>query len=371
MTQIPKRRSKRLPQRRPQQPPQQPPQEAPPQAPRRRILVALLALLIGGSGIWFAYQTGNDAAPGVKSAPVGAPKETRPPVSDKLDKPDIPSTPKPAETKIESYGEKIGPFVLNNRELTFFLKYKRPSHDGVESEKTVEGFEVRDEDRRLYHQETFGTPGLDGERGSFETNIGMKVFKLEGESGEGLIVYYDIQPNDPPAGAAFQVFGLKDDKLEPLSPVISVYGSIDPLPSGGSENALRLLPGDMIQVHQSVDHLNLRIPFVVDFQKSNVRLAQSSGLFDFAIPGQNPPKEGEVPFFSDFRPGAEKEAVVLKGTEEIKFMNAYAEVRVKDDPVWNRSLAVSNLWLKVAIGEKEGWVTGKESYARLGLQGRG
>lgn len=362
MATVRKRRERRV--------PEALPDEAPRRPPRGRIVVALLALILG-SGIWIARNIKeNDSTPDFRSAPAESPKETPPPVSEKVGKPDTPPPPKTAEMKMEREEEKIGPFIVHDRELTVLLSYKKSSRDGVENDRTVEGFEVRDERNRLYHQESFGTPGLRGESGSFEAKIGVKVFKIEGKNGEGLIFYYDIRANDLPA-AAFQVFGLQDEQLAPLSAVIGVDGAIDPAPNGGSENTLRLLPGDLIQVHQRTGPLLLRIPFAVDFQKSNLRLVQSSGLFDFEPPGQSPPEPGKLQFFSGVEPGAKEETVDLKGTEEIKLTGAYAEVRVKDDPVWNRPLEVSNLWLMVAIGKKEGWVTGKENGARLGLQGRG
>jgi hypothetical protein len=51
--------------------------------------------------------------------------------------------------------------------------------------------------------------------------------------------------------------------------------------------------------------------------------------------------------------------------KKVEFLNAYADVKFKKDK-W-RDIDVSNLWLKVKINGREGWVNDLEDFFTLGL----
>jgi hypothetical protein len=219
-------------------------------------------------------------------------------------------------------------------------------------------YEIKNEVSKSYYKETLG-PGTDIEG----------VFKLEGKSGEGLIIYFDTEPNAPLAGKSFQIFGIEKGKVKPLSAPINVYGRMEQLPSGKSTNALKLFHPDLVKVEVWKDCFGVVIPLVVDLKKLTITPLRTEGIFDINI-GYTPDQPHRsigitVKLYADHNVNAKEERIAATDVKKVEFINAYADVQFKKDK-W-RDIDVSNLWLKVNINGKEGWVNDLEDFFTLGL----
>ena len=109
------------------------------------------------------------------------------------------------------YEKKVGPFEIGKNHVVVILDIIQ----GEDSSPLYNSFEIKDETGISYYKKELES--------SVESHINIEgIFKLKGKSGEGLIIFFDTEPNAPHAGKSFQIFGIKQRKVKPLSPPISV-----------------------------------------------------------------------------------------------------------------------------------------------------
>ncbi len=137
--------------------------------------------------------------------------------------------------------KKYGPFDLWGSRVVVVntIKYE-------DSNNTLDSFEIKNEAGLSYYKESHkngpeGGTTLEG------------VFKLECKSGDGLIIYFDTEPNAPQAGKSFQIYGMEKGVVKPIAPAITVYGKLQPLQKGQSQGAVRLFDDDLIKVEEWKD----------------------------------------------------------------------------------------------------------------------
>jgi len=95
-----------------------------------------------------------------------------------------------------------------------------------------DSLEIKDEAGVSYFRETYSNDD--------ESFYAVEsVFKLEGKSGEGIIIFNDEGPSPRPA-ARISDFGMRSGSLKALSPRIGVCGAIEKLPKGTPRGVLKL-----------------------------------------------------------------------------------------------------------------------------------
>lgn len=259
--------------------------------------------------------------------------------------------------KAKRVTKKVGPFEIGKKRIAVILDITEYEGQAY----LYHSFEIIDEAGISYYKEILG-PFPDSSTTTIEG-----IFKLEGKSGEGLIFYFDTGPNAPPAGKSFQIFGVEKGKVKPLSPPISVYGSIEKLPEGKSREVLRLFDGDLIKVTVWKGLIGVVIPLVVDFQKLTIAPLKRDGIIDiyFATPPDKPVK---LPwsFYKDHNVNAKTEKIDATKGMNVKVLNAYAKIQLKKVN-GGLDIDVSNLWLKVKINSQEGWINDLNDFNMLGL----
>lgn len=272
------------------------------------------------------------------------------------------------EAKVTTYVEKDGPFVINSKIFTIVMAHKKLSRDD-----TIESFEIVDENNRVHYKKHFGATIAEGHP-DFESTVQMKAYKVSGSSGEGLIIYYTLMPNAPPAGESFQFFGLKKGLLKPLTLALGIAGDIHKLPNGDSERTVRLLEGDLIEVQIWTNYFAVIIPISVDLKRLRIAPAKSSGTFDIYYPFPDLLKSPEelrgrkIRLYPSHDSNLKAEDVALEGVKEIGYSCAYADIELKTYEYGDK-IEVSNLWLKINLDGKEGWINGSDSFHELGFYG--
>lgn len=258
------------------------------------------------------------------------------------------------------YEKKAGPFEIGKNHVVVIL-------DITEQEgfpPLYNSFEIKEETGISYYKKELEPAA--------ESYVDIEgIFKLKGKSGEGLIIYFDTEPNAPQAGKSFQIFGIKQGKVKPLSPPISVYGELQPLPDAKSQDTKRLLDGDLIKVVQKTDFINVVVPLVVDLQKLTIAPIRAIGMFDINI-SETPNAPGtenqiDIKFYKEHNINSKVEIINYKSVGKVKFINAYANVQLINLGV-ALDIDISNLWLKVIINGRAGWVHDNDSFVTLGLR---
>lgn len=255
---------------------------------------------------------------------------------------------------------KKGSFRIGRKRIAVILNTTERAGHVLSSDS----FEIQDEAGVSYYKQELGLVPE-----SF-TNI-EGIFELQGKSGDGLIIYFTTSPTAPPAGTSFQIFGVEKETVKPLSPPISVYGSIEQLPKGKSSELLKLFDGDFIKVKVWKELIGVVIPLVVDFKKLTISPLKNKGIFDiyFATPDRPRTSFGDrIKFYDDHDADSKKDTIAPTEVKSVEFLDAYADVNlIKKNGSQMLDIDVSNLWLKVKINGKTGWVNDENDFFTLGL----
>ncbi len=255
---------------------------------------------------------------------------------------------------------RFGPFEIDHKRVIATYKYS--------DEEKGDKFEIKDETGISYYKETF--------HNNNESYYSVEnVFKLEGKSGEGIIVFYDLGPNAPPCGPEFQILGMKDGSLRELSPRIIVCGQFEKLPVGKSSGALKLLDDDLVKVEVWKTMFGIRIPFKVDFQKMTFAPLMTQGVFEINIhesvgPLKNAESES-ISLYADHIRNSKAESIVVTEIKKIDFISSYADVRLEQVSRSQLDIKIANIWLKVRVNDREGWVNDLNDFYMLGLMPSG
>ncbi len=263
--------------------------------------------------------------------------------------------PKDKTEKTKRVEKKVGPFEIGKKRFVVI-------EDVTEREGNIiacNSFEIKDEAGTSFYKKTLG-PYEDS------TTVIEGIFKLEGKSGEGLILYFDTAPSAPPSGKSFQIFGVVKGNLKPLSQPVNVYGQMESLPKGKSRDSIRLFKGDVIKIKLWKGLIGLVVPLDIDFQKLMISPLKKEGIFDiYFITAPDKPVKLPGSFYLDHNVNAKVENIDATKGMNVEFLNAYAEVQLKQNG--SVDIDVSNLWLKVKINGREGWINDLNDFNMLGL----
>jgi len=269
------------------------------------------------------------------------------------------------EASVETEDRLAGPFAVGDRSFQLVLAVAKL--DGAE---TVAGVQVKDPDGTVCFERKLPYE-ISG--GQFEETTSAEAEPLIGKSGSGLLLTYRLNPSGARRSRSWQVLGVVGGKLVPFSPPVTPEGELVGQVRGSPMNTAR---DEALQV----DVLNFRIwtgnffaivPLEVNWDQGYVRPAYHLvAKCRMLVEGQRKPPESEasVALFpeSDQKPGAPVQVVVRKDSA-VELL--WAEGRI----LWEESedrvnlSAFENIWLKVRIDGKEGYLHSPENFAAIGL----
>lgn len=290
--------------------------------------------------------------------------------------------PAPAAIKLEDLERDIGPLKIKNQSFTVVLHMKRVRGAGPidpDLQETVARMEIRDEAGKIQYEKSFP---YQVQGASFDQTLGISARLLEGNQDTGLLVSYGWLPSAPLEGGSDQVFGMFNGKLVPFSKPLSMEGGlIEPEPP---EKVVKTstepnLQSDVLNFRVWTGNFSVIVPVRVDWMMGQVRPAwrcmkmTSQGrrpLCQFRVEAHRVSQE-EVTFVRLW-PEAEEgmgiaQHVVVKKDSKVEFLAAETE-QVWQEEDEQISLGVSeDVWLKVRIDGKEGWIHTQEDLHAIGL----
>lgn len=244
----------------------------------------------------------------------------------------------------------FGPFKIGENRIFVVSSIKRENDALI-----VKSIEIKDETGASYYKHTYKYDSIG--------NIDIQAFKLEGRSGEGLLLIYDEGPSAPGSGRSFQIFGTDNGMLKPITEPISFTGSMEQLPQGESKEVLRLFDGDIIKVDVWKDMFGVYVPLKVDLTKLTITPLQTPGVFDIFLGyeprqlGTEPDTEAEtIKLYDDHNTNSKTVTISTTKIIKIEFLKAYADVHLVKSMGGGLDIGVSNIWLKVKVNGRAVWV---------------
>jgi hypothetical protein len=290
----------------------------------------------------------------------------------------------PAAAPLEDFERRIGPLKIKQQNFTVVLHLKRvrvPGARAVGSEETVTQMEICDDAGNIHYAKSFP---YEQEEDHFAETTEISAQMLEGSQGSGLLVTSDEEPSTPLGGRSYQVFGMFNGKLVPFSNPISMEGNlIQPEPPSEKVVKTSTEPGlqaEVLRFRVWSGNVFVIIPVRVDWMLAKVRPAwqcyrmTAHGVrpqCQFKVEADRRPPENELSFVRLHSEPEEgmgiAEHVVVKKDSRVEILEASGE-QVWEEGNEKIGLGVGeDLWLKVRIDGKEGWIHTQEDFSAIGL----
>jgi hypothetical protein len=316
-----------------------------------------------------------------------------------------PSVAPPAKSQTPASGapaneseKKLGPFSIADENYTVELRTRKVQGESTaEGGDTVVAMEIRDAAGAVQYRRTF--PYVKGTEDSFES-WSVSALPLTGTNGAGLLVSYDdyfepSAPEEEPTGW-FQIFGVQGGKLAPFGAPLEVQGGLlDEYIDGQTYKAARSLGSQVDEVDFKIwtGHCRIIFPIRVDWNEGKLTPAQdcatSAGKLSAGCKYKVVPEThlytSDITFVRmwanpDEKSGAPQN-VVVKRDSKVDLLTALVTTKwVEGNPGGPAntkgpmddagSVGVdtgADLWLKVRIDGKEGWVHSEEDFRSMGL----
>jgi hypothetical protein len=278
--------------------------------------------------------------------------------------------------KTENSGRQLGPFLIGGNEYRVLLQEKpRLPGSTRETGNTVVKMEIQDAAGNVAYERTFpAQTALEG----FSDAWFVTATMLAGRTGTGLMINYalDSEPSAPTPenDSWWQLFGVIDGKLKAFSGPISVQGDLIPNDSAS----------DVLQFKVWAHHYRIVFPVSVNWTEGKIAPAMRcdsceydvlpedlSGRDDLTFVRLCPSVQGEC---------ANPERTLVNKHSVIELVAGHAAVQWNEGsasgPSGDPSHPMTNegtitvpeqVWLKVRVDGKEGWLHEEEDFTALRL----
>lgn len=309
------------------------------------------------------------------------------------------STPQasPAPVPASATPKRLGPFSIGGQNYTVDLETK-VVQSSDENGETVTAMEIRDAAGAVQYRRTFAA----AEEKDYFESWSVSALLLAGTNGTGLLVDYDVYsepsaPEEEPSGW-FQVFGVLGGKLVPFSAPLEVQGGLlDQHTSGNTYKAAAPLgtQADVVEFKVWTGHCRMIFPVRVDWAQGKLSPAQECAKTGGTISAECEYKvlpedklysDTDITFVRLWPSPDEKSGqpmkTVVKKDSKVDLLTAavatqWTEGKTADAAATSKGpsaeaggfgvAADSELWLKVRIDGKEGWMHSEEDFRALGL----
>jgi hypothetical protein len=285
---------------------------------------------------------------------------------------------------LEDSTRTIGPLVVGDKEFTVILQIRyivgpSPVVDQDFRETTV-GLQIQDTSGTAHYRISFPYE-FNGE--TFVETTHAWAGSLQGETGSGILLSYNVVPSSPNSGTSWQVFGTFNGKLVPLSKPISAEGEL--LEGSSASGAVKTStepnrPGDMLHVRIWTGNFFVIVPVQLDWMQAVARPAWRCArmtargwrpLCRFPVEAERVPSENEMTFVRLHSQPEEgtgiPEHVVVKRDSKVEFLEAEGELIWSERSVTINVSVAGDVWLRVHIDGKDGWIHTQEDFAAVGL----
>jgi hypothetical protein len=350
------------------------------------ILAVILVALASVLG-WRALRTGV------------VPPKSPPPAQQMNAPPQQQSSLAPTIAPAGPAANRLGPFSIAGQDYFVELQTRKVRPGAADQQgDTVVAMEIRDAAGVVQYRRTF--PYVEATENDLES-WSVSALRLTGTNGTGLLVAYDVysEPSAPEEESTgwFQVFGVVDKKFAPFGAPLQIQGGLlEKYSDGHTYRSARPLDtqSDAVEFKAWTGHCRVMYPVRVDWAQGKLTPAQQcsknagesgAGCQYEVLPEDKLNSQG-ITFVRlwpapDEKSGQPVKAVVKQGAKVDLLTARVAMGSVESGTTASApgskgplgdvvSIGVApdaDLWLKVRIDGKEGWMHSEEDFLALGL----
>ena len=287
----------------------------------------------------------------------------------------------PAEQpKIESVEERKGSFTIQGQTFTVVQHLKHTGQMGAFDE-TLALLEIVDSGGVIQYRDDFPYAV---EAGGF---CGASVKVISGSNGAGFLLDMACDPSAPESGGPWQILGLTNGKISPLGKPFSAAGRMGDFVPGKINKTgtfTQIMP-DELRIRLFTGYFHVSVALRVDWWEGGLALAQHCFYqtgHGFAPDGcempvedvERQPGEQELTFVRMFRESNAQvgipEHVVVKKDSQVEILAGKVFVTLEESKSGINLDVGPDIWVKVRIDGKEGWIHTEEDLQAVGLYRR-
>jgi len=283
--------------------------------------------------------------------------------------------------KLEDTEERRGPFSIARQTFTAVLHYKHLLGETGPDTRALASLEILNTAGEVQYRESFL---YTAEAKEFSESCSADIRPLAGSNGDGLLLDLPCLPSDPLSGGPWEIFGVLNGKLVPIGKPLLTEGRLGNFVPGAITrigSATQVLP-DTLQVRVWTGYFFVTTLVRVYWLQRKLALAQHC----FYQTGQGAAEGGcEMPVEHVERANSDQDLTFVRlFAESNELSGTPAHVVVKKDShveviaakvliTWGEEQNVIDLgvdddvWVKVRIDGKEGWVHTTEDLNAIGL----
>lgn len=314
-------------------------------------------------------------------SPVPAPTAEAPPPTGQTQPTGIQSSPTTGTPKLEDVVSRQGPFSIASQTFTVVIHNQRIAGKTGDSAETLALIEILDAAGNVAYREEF-PHAL--ENGEFPETCSAGVSFLKGSNGSGLLLDEGCLPSAPLSGGPWRVIGLVNGKLASLGKPLYAQGEMGEFVPGKINHlgTLTQILADELRIRLFTGYFFVSVPVRVNWLQGKLELAQHCFYqtgHGFAEGGCEMPVDGielhpsaeEMTFVRMFTESNEQLGppahVVVKQNSKVEVLLAKVFVRM-DEQKDSTGLDVGDdIWVKIRVDGKVGWIHTNEDLQAIGL----
>lgn len=284
----------------------------------------------------------------------------------------------PAEQpKVENVEDRKGPFTIKGQTFTVVQHLKAQKG---EPDATLALLEIVDSGGVVRYRDDFPYAA---EAGGF-CPASVKV--ISGSNGAGFLLDMACAASQPNSGGPWQILSVANGKISPLGKPFSASGEIVDFVPGEIKktgNLTQVLP-DELRIRLFTGYFYVTVALRVGWWEGGLALAQrcfyqtGHGLApdgcEMPVEGvERQPSEQELTFLRMFRESNAQgipEHVVVKKNSQVEILSAKVFVTSEETKSGINLGVGQDIWVKVRVDGKEGWIHSEEDLQAIGLYQR-
>jgi hypothetical protein len=285
-----------------------------------------------------------------------------------------------AEQPLEDVEERKGPFTFGGQTFTVVTHTKRMRGARGDSAQALASLDIVDAAGTVLHHEEFAYPI---ENGDFAESCSVGVDSITGSNGAGLLLDTGCLPSAPLSGGPWQIFGVVNGKLALIGKPLYAEGEMGDFVPGKINhigNVTQIL-ADELRIRVFTGYFFVSVPVRVNWLEGTLALAQrcfyqtGHGLAEdgceMPVEGVEQHREQDLTFVRMFAESNEQIGtpahVVIQKNSRVEILAAKVLVKWEEGKDAIELGVGDDIWVKIRIDGKEGWVHTEEDLQAIGL----
>jgi hypothetical protein len=287
----------------------------------------------------------------------------------------------PENVELQDVEERKGPFTFGGQTFNVVAHSKRVLGKQGEFALALASLDIADAAGTVLYHEEFPHQV---ENGEFTDTCSVSVNPITGSNGAGLLLDTGCLPSAPMSGGPWQVFGIVNGKLSPIGKPLSAEGEMGDFVPGKVNhrgNLTQILP-DELRIRLFTGYFFVSVPVRVNWMGGKLALAQhclhqtghgmAEGGCEMPIEGvERHPGEQVLTFVRMFTESNEEIGtpahLVVKKDSRVEILAGKVRVTWEEGQDGIGLGVADDIWVKVRIDGKEGWIHTDEDLQAIGL----